>query len=59
LGKYDLAALDFESAKALRYNDPNFSIQYKLIRDVEYMELDSEPDVIEPFPTLLPLPGHV
>lgn len=59
LGKYELAALDFELAKELRFDDPNFSIQYKLIRDVDYMELDSEPDLVEPFPTLLPLPGHI
>ena len=33
--------------------DPNFSIIYKKVQDVEYVALDSEPDLMEKFPTLL------
>ena len=57
IGDFVNAGIDFEEAKNLRFDDPNFSVQYKLIHDVEYMEIDSDPDLVEPFPTLLPLPG--
>jgi len=40
----------------MRPEDPNFVVQYRLIHDVDYMEIDSDPDMVEPFPTLLPLP---
>eukprot|EP01041_Mallomonas_annulata_P002524 gene2524-4908_t len=57
LGKYEMAAVDFEHAKNIRFDDPNFAIQYRSIHDVEYMEIESDPDLVEPFPTLLPLPA--
>lgn len=50
---YHEAASDFETAKALKPNDPNFSIIYKKVQNVEYVALDSEPDLMEKFPTLL------
>mmetsp|Transcript_4032 Transcript_4032/g.4125 ORF Transcript_4032/g.4125 Transcript_4032/m.4125 type:complete len:852 (-) Transcript_4032:143-2698(-) len=59
LGQYENAAKDFELAKSLRFDDPNFSIRYRLIHEVDYMEIESDPDLMEPFPSLLPLPGVV
>jgi hypothetical protein len=57
LGEYTKAGDDFEMAKHLRQNDPNFSVDYKRISKCEYMILESEPDLVEVFPALLPLPG--
>jgi hypothetical protein len=53
--KFVEAGIDFELARNLRINDPNFSIEYKKISKLEYIEIDSEPDFVYPFPTLLPL----
>lgn len=47
------AANDFETAKQLKPNDPNFSIAYNKVQKIEYLGLDSEPDLMEIFPTLL------
>lgn len=47
------AANDFETAKQLKPNDPNFSISYSKVQKIEYLGLDSEPDLMENFPTLL------
>lgn len=57
LGDYVKAGDDFETAKSLRPNDPNFAIDYKRISKFEYMEIGSEPDIMEPFVPLLPVPG--
>ncbi len=51
------AGSDFETAKSLRWEDPNFAIDYKRIAKYEYMALESEPDVQFTFPSLLPRPG--
>ncbi len=48
---------DFETAKRLRPDDPNFAIDYKKISKYEFMIIGTEPDLIEPFPSLLPVPG--
>jgi len=56
-GGITAAGSDFETAKGLRWDDPNFAIDYKKIAKYEYMELDSEPDVQFVFPSLLPKPG--
>lgn len=57
LGDFVKAGDDFETAKSLRPNDPNFSIDYKHISKYEYMEIATEPDFMEAFPALLPVPG--
>ena len=57
--KFDLAGSDFETAKFMKPNDPNFAINYKKISKFEYMEIESEPDRTEVFPPLLPIPGSV
>ncbi len=51
------AGADFETAKKLRWDDPNFAIDYKRINQYEYMALESEPDLQYVFPSLLPRPG--
>jgi len=58
LGNYVEAGSDFETAKKLRSNDPNFQIDYKRISTLEYMMIDTEPDVSSVFPTLLPAPNN-
>jgi hypothetical protein len=50
-----LAANDFETAKILQHDNPNFSINYRSINHVEYIEIETEPDLIEPFAPLMPL----
>ena len=57
LGDFHNAGSDFETAKKLRVNDPNFQVDYKRISTFEYMAIESEPDVVLPFPVLLPAPG--
>lgn len=57
LGDYIKAGADFESAKLLRPDDPNFAIDYKRIAKCEYMIVHSDPDLVEPFHSLLPVPG--
>ena len=54
-----LAGNDFETAKGMRLNDPNFAVDYKKISRFEFMEIESEPDVTEVFPPLLPVPGSI
>lgn len=54
LGDYVKAGDDFETAKQLKPNDPNFAIDYKRISKFEYMEIATEPDIVERFPPLLP-----
>ena len=53
LSRYELAGGDFEAAKRMRKEDPNFAVDYKKSHLVEYIELLSEPDIIESFPALL------
>lgn len=48
---------DFETAKQLKIGDPNFAMDYKKINKYEYMIIATEPDLVEPFQPLLPLPG--
>ena len=57
LGNFVGAGDDFETAKHISANDPNFAIDYKRIAKYEYMEIADEPDLVEPFPPLLPVPG--
>jgi tetratricopeptide (TPR) repeat protein len=57
VGKYLEAGADFEEAKKLRWDDPNFSIDYKRINKFAYMEIETEPDIRFEFPSLLPQPG--
>jgi len=57
LGNYVAAGDDFENAKNLSPDDPNFAVSYKSITHCAYMEVASDADVIEPFPALLPVPG--
>ena len=54
---FTAAGADFEQAKKLRWDDPNFSVDYKRIAKYAYMEIESEPDVAFVFPSLLPQPG--
>ena len=54
LGAYTQAGEDFETAKRLRIDDPNFHVDYKKIASLEYMSIDSEPDISLEFPVLLP-----
>lgn len=56
-GNYVKAGDDFETAKSLRPDDPNFSVDYKHINKYEYMEIATEPDFMEKFIPLLPVPG--
>ena len=48
------AASDFEKAKSLCPTDPNFFISYKQVHIYEYVEVNSEPDLLAVFPLLLP-----
>ncbi len=59
LNDYTSAGDDFETAKRLQPHDPNFSLAYAHIGDLEYMEFASEPDVTEPFPQLILLPASL
>ena len=59
LEEYVLAGDDFETSKRMKPSDPNFAIDYKKIGQFEYMEIETEPDLVEPFPPLLPLPSNV
>ena len=52
--KYFEAGSDFEIARNLRPDDPNFAVDYKNISKCEYMQIDSEPDLVLKFPALLP-----
>lgn len=54
LGQYSAAAEDFESAKLIKCDDPNFSINYRQINDVAFIEIVGEPDTVEPFPPIFP-----
>jgi hypothetical protein len=49
-----LAAEDFEFAKMLKLDDPNFSINYRKINDIAYIEIDDEPDTLEAFMPIFP-----
>jgi len=57
LGNFVAAGDDFENAKSLSPDDPNFAVSYKNITHCAYMEVASDADVTEPFPALLPVPG--
>jgi tetratricopeptide (TPR) repeat protein len=54
LQRFDQAGEDFETAKHAMPDDPNFSVNYKSIARLEYMQIDSEPDIVLLFPPLLP-----
>ena len=51
--QFDLAGIDFETAKRLRPNDPNFSIDYKNVNNIDYIVVRTEPDTVEPFMPIL------
>ncbi|CAE7530107.1 unnamed protein product, partial [Symbiodinium microadriaticum] len=53
--KFDNAADDFETAKRMKTDDPNFSINYRSINHVQYIEIRTEPDTVAPFVPLVPL----
>lgn len=57
LGNFAAAGDDFETAKSLEPDDPNFAVDYKRIAKCEFMVIHSDPDLTEPFPSLLPVPG--
>lgn len=57
LGDYVAAGDDFETAKKLSPDDPNFAISYKKIGRCAYMQIEDDPDLVELFPPLLPVPG--
>lgn len=57
LGNFLSAGDDFETAKLLKPGDPNFAVDYKSIAKCEYMIIESEPDLVEKFKPLLPVPG--
>jgi hypothetical protein len=57
MDEFVLAGNDFETAKGMKKNDPNFAVDYKKISAYEFMEIESEPDMTEVFPPLLPVPG--
>lgn len=59
LGNIEAAGTDFEKARVLRMDDSNFTVDYKRIGKIEFMELDSEPDLVFSFPVLLPRPGSL
>lgn len=52
MGNFTFAGDDFETAKQLKKDDPNFNLEYKRIAQCEYMEFTTEPDLVEPFPPL-------
>lgn len=54
---YPLAANDFECAKILKLDDPNFSINYRKINAIAYIEIDNEPDTVEEFMPIFPSYG--
>ena len=54
LSNYQKAAADFETAKLLKLDDPNFSINYRKINDIAYIEIDNEPDTLEEFSPIFP-----
>jgi hypothetical protein len=57
-GKYAQAGEDFETAKKLtKDSDPNFAVDYKKIAKCSYMVIQTEPDFMEKFPLLVPIPG--
>ena len=58
IGDYLHAGNDFETAKILQPGDPNFCVDYRGIQTVAYMEIDTEPDLLEEIPVLFPLPGE-
>lgn len=47
--QFAAAGTDFETAKQLRPHDPNFSVDYKHVNNIEYIVVRTEPDVVEPF----------
>lgn len=57
MGNFSRAGEDFEEAKALRPLDPNFAVDYRRISGMQYMVIGSEPDLVEPLPPLLLVPG--
>jgi hypothetical protein len=42
----------------LKGDDPNFSINYRGINNIEYIEIKMEPDVVEAFMALVPNLGQ-
>ena len=57
--QFILAGNDFETSKGMKKDDPNFAVDYKKISNFEFMEIESEPDITEVFPPLLPVPGAI
>jgi hypothetical protein len=53
LGNYTAAGEDFENAKLLQPNDPNFAVDYRRIAKCEFMIIHNDPDAIELFPSLV------
>lgn len=59
LKDYKRAGVDFEEARTLKIQDPNFAVDYKKSHTIYYIEIETEPDLLEIFPALLPLPGSI
>jgi len=55
LGNLEAAANDFENAKRIQPHNPNFTLDYKRIRDTEYMCLEDESDFVHKMQSLLPI----
>ncbi len=52
LGQLDESCADFEYAKRLNPNNPNFCVDYKAIVGFEFIQVNSDPDLTSIFPPL-------
>lgn len=52
LGQLDESCADFEFAKRLNPNNPNFCVDYKAIEGYEFIQVNSDPDLVSIFPPL-------
>jgi tetratricopeptide (TPR) repeat protein len=52
LGRLDESCADFEYAKRLNPNNPNFCVDYKAIVGFEFIQVNSDPDLVSVFPPL-------
>lgn len=49
---FEAAGADFETVRRLKLGDPNFTVDYKHINHVQFVAVDSDPDITADFPTL-------
>jgi tetratricopeptide (TPR) repeat protein len=57
LGDLGAAGADFETVRRLRLGDPNFTVDYKHIKHVDFVSLASDPDLAAQPPSLSDLAG--